>query len=328
MTELENGVTFDIPVGRREAETPAEIFNEDIRLKKSCVPKYVTKNTISIPTKKQFIDNCGDMCKISLGYPMIYAEYLQITSDDLRRVYLESMTEKYPGISVNLLSKMFGIGYNTARKEVNRLGVNLGKPARRNIAQEYIAEIMAIQEKISNGEMSKNLTITKNRKVKKFHKKTYKDLKEMSLINAKIYITDLNDRYGNALTTEDFCNFLNCADSTLYKFFKKIGIHLRRGAIGASSSVVKIRQRFYDEMLPELNKTLDYGKDNKECVNNQEPITDAQPIVSSDPEPSNEDDTPKFDINVIECTLDSENIAKFLETYGFSGRIKIRVEKI
>lgn len=38
--------------------------------------------------------------------------------------------------------------------------------------------------------------------------------------------------------------------------------------------------------------------------------------------------TSEFDINAIECVIDSENIAKFLKTYGFSGRIKIRVEKV
>lgn len=54
MTELKNGTTFDIPIGKREAETPAEIFREDIKIKKSCVPHYSPKSNSTFPSKNGF----------------------------------------------------------------------------------------------------------------------------------------------------------------------------------------------------------------------------------------------------------------------------------
>lgn len=316
MTELKNGVTFDIPVGRREAETPVEIFHEDVKIKKSCVPHYTPKTTVPHPTNKQFKDMCGDTYKISLGYPMTFVEYRQLPSDDLKQIYIESMLEKYPGMSPGIFSKMLGVDPSTGKKEFNRFGLAINVldwPT----ARRYNKEIAGILKKIEDGELPRNLTITKNRKIKKLRRKSYQEVLDMDPEEAKQYIVDIYDKYDRALTISDFGELLGCHPLTAHALINKCGVHTNKGR-STSPSVTVAREKFRSEMLAPPAKR---GRPKK---------VEETPVSETTPEniPADNNTAPEFDINVIECTLDSENIAKFLETYGFSGRIKIRVEKI
>lgn len=325
MIELKNGVTFDIPVGRREAETPIEIFHEDIKIKKSCVPHYTPKTTVPHPTNKQFKDRCGDTYKISLGYPMTFVEYRQLPSDDLKQIYIESMLEKYPGMTPGIFSKMLGVDPATGKKEFNRFGLTInaldGTTARR-----YNREIASILKKIENGELPRNLTITKNRKIKKLRRKSYQEVLDMDPEEAKQYIVDIYDKYDRALTISDFSELLGCHPQTAHTLINKCGVHTNKG-MSTSPSVATAREKFRSEMLDPSAKRGRPKKVKEEAVGEN---IEETPVTKTIPEsnPTGNDTIPEFDINVIECTLDSENITKFLETYGFSGRIKIRVEKI
>lgn len=325
MTELKNGVTFDIPVGRREAETPVEIFHEDVKIKKSCVPHYTPKTTVPHPTNKQFKDRCGDTYKISLGYPMTFVEYRQLPSDDLKQIYIESMLEKYPGMSPGIFSKMLGVDPATGKKEFNRFGLTINV-LDRSTARRYNKEIASILKKIEDGELPRNLTITKNRKIKKLRRKSYQEVCDMDPEEAKQYIVDIYDKYDRALTISDFGELLGCHLHTAHALINKYGVHTNKG-MSVSPSVAAAREKFRSEMLAPPAKR-DRPKKVKEEVVEQK--IEETLIVEKSPEsiPADNDTSPEFDINVIECILDSENIAKFLETYGFSGRIKIRVEKI
>lgn len=313
MTELKNGTTFDIPIGKREAETPAEIFREDIKIKKSCVPHYSPKSNSTFPSKKRILDMNGDTYKISLGYPMTFVEYRQLPSDDLKRMYIESMSEKYPGFSHYSLAKMMGISGSTAARETKRLGIDLSNSVDKKTIEEHNREIAGIIEKINNGEMPRNLIITKNKKVGKIRRKNFDEINNMELEEAKAYVLSIYNQYDCALGRSEFGELFGCSEASVSKLFATLGIRLHSGPV-KSPSILATRERFRNEML---SMPVTKRKSGTHKANNK--VASQKKVSAS---------TSEFDINAIECVIDSENIAKFLKTYGFSGRIKIRVEKV
>lgn len=248
MTELKN-YTFDIPIAKREAETPAEIFHEDARIKKSCIPHPTPKATIPTPTRSQFYAKCGDTYKISLGYPMTLVEYRQLPSDDLKKVYINSMIEKYPGITNFNFSKMFGTSITFVNREFNRLEISTnGEDTNRGTSARYNREIAEILEKIRNGEMPRNLSITKNRKTKKLRRKTWKEIREMTPADTKQYIMDVYDQYEHVLVAKDYGELFGVSVQTVYRLFRELEIHFPIGRV-ASPSCEAVRDKFRNEML-------------------------------------------------------------------------------
>lgn len=271
--------------------TPAQMMTEDGFAKKKVIYHQPTRKANYAADKARYNEQCGDAYKITLGYPMSWIEYNQL-SDSMKIEYIKSIFDKYPGISCNTLSHVFNTSYNITKIEVNRLGIAF--PAAANISKqrEYSSKIKEIKQMISDGEKPKNLEITRKEDLSKLKRKSYKQIKEMDPEDALRYINGIYNRYDKALSATDFGEMMGASKCSINRLFNAIGFKLASKGLCLTSDSKAIRERFRAEMIEPNQKKFSKRKyvrkpkdENPEVevvetvIVTEEPAKDASPNI-------------------------------------------------
>lgn len=275
--------------------TPAQMMTEDGFAKKKAIYHQPPKHYNYAADKARYNELCSDTYKITLGYPMSWSEFNQI-SDSMRKEYIESMLEKYPGIGYNTLACMFNVNPHIVKFEVNRLGICINGRVGSNVLSEYKQEIDEIKAKIKSGERPRNLQIVRKEDLSKLKRKHYKEVKAMDPEDALKYINGIYARYSKALSVGDFSDMLACSKSSVSILFKEIGFKLNNYHTNfcLSNDAKIIRAKFREEMIDNSGKKFTKRKYNK-SKKEEDPISETvEPVVSeqveavSDPEPADD----------------------------------------
>lgn len=363
--------------------TPAQMMTEDcITKKKMIYHKPPNGNTNYTAEKARYNELCSDAYKITLGYPMSWTEFNQI-SDSLKKEYIGSMMGKYPGISYNALAYMFNANLGIVKFEVNRLGICINDKAGVDVLRGYKQEIDEIKAKIEAGELPRNLQIVRKEDLTKLKRKHYKQVKAMDPEDALKYINGIYERYSKTLSVGDFSDMMGCSTKSVSNLFKEIGFkftNARKNFCNSNDAKI-IRAKFRKEMIDNGSKKFIKKKYNKskkdedpitetvepvETVADNEPIDDKimvetrfvpmaevpmvefydqtsvmdgcipadREIEDNDPaedpvetvtEPATKSE---FDITSIDAEVDADKIYDLIKHIGFTGKVKIHIEKI
>lgn len=362
-----------------EIPTPAQQMIEDSAAKKKIIYHQPPRKNSYATDKARYNELCGDSYKISLGYPMTWIEFNQL-SDSMKKEYIESILEKYPGISNKTMAKMFNANPQLVKFEVNRLGICFIGRADNNVQHKYKLEIEEIKSQIELGESPKNLDIERKEDLSKLRRKHYKQVKSMDPVDALKYINGIYERYAKSLSINDFAEMLGVSSSTISVLFKDIGFKFAGKRNFCNTNEAKaVRAKFREEMIePNQKKYIKrkYTRKAKEeapadeivetvaatsepvkekivveakfvpmsevpavefydpatvidgCVPaereiedhiDEEPVVDVGDIESTEPE---------FNISGIDAEVDVDKIADFIKYIGFTGKVKIHIEKI
>ena len=364
--------------------TPAQMMTEDGFAKKKAIYHQPPKHSNYYADKARYNELCSDTYKISLGYPMSWSEFNQI-SDSLKKEYIESMLEKYPGISYSTLAYMFNVNFHIVKFEVNRLGICISSRAGRDTLSSYKQEIDEIKAKIEAGESPRNLQIDRKEDLSKLKRKHYKQVNAMDPEESLKYINGIYERYSKTLSVMDFADMMGCSKSSVSILFKKIGFKFNNVNINfCNSKEAKIiRAKFREEMIENGSKKFTKRKYNK-AKKDEDPVVEtvvSEPVETvADPEPADdkimvetrsvpmaevpmvefydpasvmdgcipadreiEDNDPvedpietvtepttkpEFDITSIDAEVDVDKIDGLIKHIGFTGKVKIHIEKI
>lgn len=361
--------------------TPAQQMIEDSVSKKKIIYHQPTRKANYAADKARYNELCSDTYKITLGYPMSWTEFNQI-SDSMKKEYIKSMMEKYPGISYNALAYMFNVDPRVAKFEVNRLGICISGRAGSNVLSGYRHEIDEIKAKIEAGESPRNLQIVRKEDLSKLKRKHYKQVKAMDPEESLKYINGIYERYSKTLSISDFADMMGCSKSSVSILFKEIGFKFNNTSINfcRSKEAIIIRSRFREEMIESddakkfAKRKYNKSKNKEESV--VETITSESVDTVADPEPADdkvmvetrfvpmaevpvvefydpasamdscipadreiEDHDPtedstieetntEFNIASIDAEVDADKVADFIKYIGFTGKVKIHIEKI
>lgn len=362
--------------------TPAQMMTEDGFAKKKAIYHQPPRRSNYAADKARYNELCSDTYKITLGYPMSWAEFNQI-SDSLKKEYIESMLEKYPGISYSSLAYMFNVNFHIVKFEVNRLGICISSRAGRDTLSSYKQEIDEIKAKIEAGESPRNLQIDRKDDLSKLKRKHYKQVKAMDPEEALKYINGIYERYSKTLSVMDFADMMGCSKSSVSILFKKIGFKFNNINFCNSKEAKIIRAKFREEMIENGSKKFTKRKYNK-SKKDEDPVVEtvvSEPVETvADPEPAYdkimvetrfvpmaevpmvefydpasvmdgcipadreiEDNDPveepvetvtepatkpEFDITSIDAEVDVDKIDDLIKHIGFTGKVKIHIEKI
>ena len=160
--------------------TPAQQMIKDSIAKKKIIYHQPPKHSNYASDNARYNEMCSDAYKISLGYPMSWTEFNQI-SDSMRKEYIKSMLEKYPGIRYNTFAYMFNANLSIVKFEINRLGICISGRASGYALHGYKQEIDEIKAKIEAGELPRNLQIVRKEDLSKLKRKHYKQVKAMMM---------------------------------------------------------------------------------------------------------------------------------------------------
>ena len=358
--------------------TPAQQMIEDSANKKKIIYHQPPRKANYAADKARYNELCGDSYKITLGYPMTWVEFNQI-SDSMRKEYIESMLEKYPGISINALAWMFNADIRVVNAEANRLGIFFTGKASNDIQHIYRLEIEEIKAKIASGESPRNLHIDRKEDLSKLKRKHYKQVKKMSPAEAFKYINGIYMRYSKTLSINDFADMMGCSKSSVHVLFNDIGFKFENCMKNfCSSNEAKIiRAKFREEMIePNSNKYTrrKYTRKSSEekpkaevveiaaiteqveevarpveeekttfipmkdipSVEFYDPATVMEGVIPADREIEASADEPseagtsdtQFNITSIDAEVDADKISEFIKYIGFTGKVKIHIEKI
>ena len=365
--------------------TPAQMMTEDGFAKKKAIYHQPPKHSNYYADKARYNELCSDTYKISLGYPMSWTEFNQI-SDSMKKEYIESMLEKYPGIRYNTFAYMFNANLSIVKFEINRLGICINGRASGDALRGYKQEIDEIKAKIEAGELPRNLQIVRKEDLTKLKRKHYKQVKAMDPEDALKYINGIYERYSKTLSVGDFSDMMGCSTKSVSNLFKEIGFkftNARKNFCNSNDAKI-IRAKFREEMIENGGKKFAKRKYNK-SKKYEDPITETvEPAVSelveADPEPVDDkimaetrfvpmaevpmvefydpasvmngcipadreiedndpvdepvktdtDPTtkPEFNITSIDAEVDVDKIDDLIKHIGFTGKVKIHIEKI
>ena len=355
--------------------TPAQQMIEDSATKKKIIYHQPPRKANYAADKARYNELCGDSYKITLGYPMTWVEFNQI-SDSMRKEYIESMLEKYPGISSNALAWMFNADPRVINTEANRLGIFFAGKASNDIQHIYRMEIEEIKAKIESGESPRNLRIDRKEDLSKLKRKHYNQVKKMKPEDAFKYINGIYMRYSKTLSINDFADMMGCSKSSVHVLFNDIGFMFENCMKNfCSSNEAKIiRAKFREEMIePNSNKYTrrKYTRKSSEekpkaevveiaaiteqveevaqpveeekttlipmkdipSVEFYDPATVMEGVIPADREIEDSADEPseadtQFNITSIDAEVDADKVADFIKYIGFTGKVKIHIEKI
>lgn len=356
--------------------TPAQMMVEDsIKKKKAIYHQPPNGKTNYAAEKARYNELCSDAYKITLGYPMSWTEFNQI-SDNLRKLYIESMMDKYPGITYNALAYMFNANIHIVKFEVNRLGICIDSRAGRDVLHSYKQEIDEIKAKIESGEMPSNLHIDRKEDFFKLKRKHYKQVKAMNPEDALKYINGIYERYSKTLSVGDFSDMMGCSKSSTSILFKEIGFKFNNDRINfcLSNDAKIIRAKFREEMIESGNSKKFAKRKYNKSKSEEKPVAETIEVVESvntepveekvvvetihapmvefyDPAsvmddcipvdreiedidpveehvPDNEPTKPEFNITSIDAEVDVDKIGDLIKHIGFTGKVKIHIEKI
>lgn len=377
MTDTKKTSEAIVPIVAKQSidiiPTPAQQMIEDSTTKKKIIYHQPTRKTNYAADKARYNEQCGDAYKITLGYPMSWIEYNQL-SDSMKIEYIKSIFDKYPGISCNTLSHVFNTSYNITKIEVNRLGIAFPAAANMSKQREYSSKIKEIKQMISDGEKPKNLEITRKEDLSKLKRKSYKQIKEMDPEDALKYINGIYNRYDKALSAMDFGEMMGASKCSVNRLFNAIGFKLASKGLCLTSDSKAIRERFRAEMIEpnkkkyakraynrkpneekpdaevveiaaitkqveevaqpvEEEKTTFIPMKDIPSVEFYDPATVMEGVIPADREIEDSADEPseadtQFNITSIDAEVDADKVADFIKYIGFTGKVKIHIEKI
>ena len=278
--------TEDIDIG--------QMIEKDSRDKKMAIYHRPAKGRAKEPEQMQ----CDEYC-IKLGYPMSYGEYSAL-SDETRKMYIASILEYFPGISINSIAVMFDVTMNTMKKEFDRL--NIAARTSRHLQNRYRTEIRKIKDLISDGSLPHNLVYKGDSSVD-LKRISYDDFKKMDKDHQLAYINGVYNKYFRCLTIGDFSSLFECSYNTMHRIFNSLGIKfwtISKG-ISKSDNSKKIREKFRKEMLLEEEEPVPTIERNDSCVVNSIDIT---------------------------VDIDTADITKIIKSVGISGKVRIHVERV
>lgn len=344
-----------IPVHRDPEELendPKFIMSNDERIKKSSIyhppvkSSYIPTSTLNNKCKEM----AGDQYKYTLGVPMTWNEFMAI-SDDAKKIYINDLLEKYPGISYGVIARFMGSGWKSVKRVLDGIGIKQWKFAGNKTQMVYSRRL---NEKVNSDKP--NLEIIRKNEIRDLPRFSYKELMKWNDDDrVKTYIQNVLDKYNKALTINNMAELLQCSTSTISKLYKKYNIELIPNYTKSGPSK-EYKELFKNEMLSKpcgdkprkctkhskpANDNSIYGKveiKKKDDVATKE--DDAQKLfdefvdrvkeVAAEKEASSNvnDQKPDVDISMIEFTSDAMDISYILNKYGFTGKVKIRVEKI
>ena len=344
-----------IPVRRDPEELendPKFIMSNDERIKKSSIyhppvkSSYIPTSTLNSKCKEM----AGDQYKYTLGVPMTWNEFMAI-SDDAKRIYINDLLEKYPGISYGVIARFMGSGWKSVKRVLDGIGIKQWKFVGNKTQMVYSRRL---EEKAANSDKP-NLEIIRRNEIGDLPRYSYKELMKWNDDNrVKTYIQNVLDKYNKALTIHNMAELLQCAPATISKLYKKYDIELISNYTKSGPSK-EYKELFKKEMLskPCNTKPRKYTKHSKTTTDDSiygrleiekndtadvsaedasqklfdelvDCVKEAEKKASSHMEEKKSD----IDISMIEFTSDVMDVSYILNKYGFTGKVKIRVEKI
>lgn len=310
----------------------ASIYHPPVR------SNYIPTATLNAKCKEL----SGDQYKYTLGVPMSWGEFISL-SDEAKKVYIEDILEKYPGISYGVIARFMDVSWKSVKNILDGIGIKQWKFVGNKTQMIYARKLA---EKKSSDKP--NLEIVRTVEIGYLPRYTYAELMSMKDDKrVKTYVQNVLDKYNGAPTTKNMAELLQCSTATLAKLYKNLDIKILPN-YSKSKSSKKYKDLFKEEMLSKpcynpikktsRRKTV-VAEEKKQSVQ-----TDTRPIDIQNPTPlslntSNNKakdlvekpvDTKKcnVDISMIEFTSDVVDVSSILATYGFTGKVKIKVEKI
>ena len=263
--------------------TSAQMMTEDGFAKKKAIYHQPPRRSNYYADKARYNELCSDAYKITLGYPMSWTEFNQV-SDSMKKEYIESMLEKYPGIRYNTFAYMFNANLSIVKFEINRLGICINGRAGGNALHGYKQEIDEIKAKIEAGELPRNLQIDRKDDLSKLKRKHYNQIKSMDPEDALKYINGIYERYSKTLSVGDFSDMMGCSTKSVSNLFKEIGFkftNARKNFCNSNDAKI-IRAKFREEMVENGGKKFIKRKYNK-SKKDEDPITETVEPVASEP---------------------------------------------
>lgn len=295
MDKQKTAAVFPIVTKKAIEEDIGQMIETDSREKKRAIYHRPAKGRAKEPEQMQ----CDEYC-IKLGYPMSYGEY-SVLSDETRKMYIGSILDTYPGISINSIATMLDVAVNTVKKEFDRLGIMKPTGVSRHLQTKYCSEINMIKDKMFRGELPRNLVYNGGGSGVDLKRISYDDLKKMDKKDQISYINGIYNKYFRCLSVGDFSILFKCSDNTINRTFKSLGIKFGTVSKGFSRSEnsKKIREQFRKEMLSEEEYVVT-SKKNDYLVNS-------------------------VDITV---DIDTADIGQIIKSIGLNGKIRVRVERV
>lgn len=329
-----------IPVHRDPEELendPKFIMTNDGRVKKSSIyhppvkSSYIPTATLNAKCKEM----AGDQYRYTLGIPMTWNEFINL-SDESKKIYINDLLDKYPGISYGVIARFMGVEWKAVKRILDGIGIKQWKFVGNKTQMVYTRRL---NEKINSDKP--NLEIVRKNEIGDLPRYSYKELMKWNDDNrVKIYIQNVLCKYNKALTINNMAELLQCAPATVNRLYKKYNIELIPNYTKSGPSK-EYKELFKKEMLskPCNDKPRKYTKRSKPDddsiygkveIEKKDTITalmkedNAQKEASSHVEERRSD----IDISMIEFTSDTMDVSYILNKYGFTGKVKIRVEKI
>ena len=242
---------------------------------------------------------------------MSWGEFISL-SDEAKKVYIEDILEKYPGISYGVIARFMDVSWKSVKNILDGIGIKQWKFVGNKTQMIYARKLA---EKKSSDKP--NLEIVRTVEIGNLPRYTYAELKNMSDDRVKTYIQNVLDKYNGAPTTENMADLLRCSTATLAKLYKNLNIKILPN-YSKSKSSKKYKDLFKEEMLSKPYKNSKIAKKTAD-TEEQKSVQVEKPV-----------DTKKcnVDISMIEFTSDVADVSSILATYGFTGKVKIKVEKI
>ena len=320
MTDMNKNKEFTISCDSTIATRSEELENDpkfimvnDGKVKKASIyhppvrSSYIPTATLNAKCKEL----SGDQYKYTLGVPMSWGEFISL-SDEAKKVYIEDILEKYPGISYGVIARFMDVSWKSVKNILDGIGIKQWKFVGNKTQMIYARKLA---EKKSSDKP--NLEIVRTVEIGNLPRYTYAELKNMSDDRVKTYIQNVLDKYNGAPTTENMADLLRCSTATLAKLYKNLNIKILPN-YSKSKSSKKYKDLFKEEMLSKPYKNSKIAKKTAD-TEEQKSVQVEKPV-----------DTKKcnVDISMIEFTSDVADVSSILATYGFTGKVKIKVEKI
>lgn len=342
MTDMSKNKEFTISCDSTIATRSEELENDpkfimanDGKVKKASIyhppvrSSYIPTATLNAKCKEL----SGNQYKYTLGVPMSWGEFISL-SDEAKKVYIEDILEKYPGISYGVIARFMDVSWKSVKNILDGIGIKQWKFVGNKTQMVYARKLA---EKKSSDKP--NLEIVRTVEIGYLPRYTYAELMSMNDDKrVKTYVQNVLDKYNGAPTTKNMAELLHCSTATLAKLYKKLNIRTLPN-YSKSKSSKKYKDLFKEEMLskPYGITKIDRGetsvtKEKKQSTwvdnRNITPVTISHEKAKDRVEKSV--DIKKCDVNIsmIEFTSDATDVSSILATYGFTGKVKIKVEKI
>lgn len=347
MTDMNKNKEFTISCDSTIATRSEELENDpkfimvnDGKVKKASIyhppvrSSYIPTATLNAKCKEL----SGDQYKYTLGVPMSWGEFISL-SDEAKKVYIEDILEKYPGISYGVIARFMDVSWKSVKNILDGIGIKQWKFVGNKTQMVYARKLA---EKKSSDKS--NLEIVRTVEIGNLPRYTYAELMSMKDDKrVKTYIQNVLDKYNGAPTTKNMAELLQCSTATLAKLYKNLNIKILPN-YSKSKSSKKYKDLFKEEMLSKPYKNSKIAKktadtEEQKSVQVETEPTDVETLVHTSTAAKHEKvkaqvekpvDTKKcnVDISMIEFTSDVADVSSILTTYGFTGKVKIKVEKI